>query len=138
MAAKKRAIVAGPGNPPVVVDETADLARVAASIVKGAGYDNNLLCIAEKQISCVEPVFDRLMAEMTQAGAHALTHAQVDTLTRRAFTRGTGDGDLHVNRAYMGQDASVLAEAAGVRVAASTSLLFGETDPTDAFVPSSV
>ena len=50
LASKKRAIVAGPGNPPVVVDETADLENAARSIVKGAAYDNNLLCIGEKEV----------------------------------------------------------------------------------------
>src|SRR5207302_3357494 len=62
--ARKRAIVAGPGNPPVVVDETACLKNAAASIVKGAAYDNNLLCISEKQVFCVESVFDKLMEQM--------------------------------------------------------------------------
>ena len=54
-AASKRAIVAGPGNPPVVVDETADLDRAARAIIHGAAYDNNLLCIAEKEVFVVEP-----------------------------------------------------------------------------------
>src|SRR3954466_6318078 len=61
LKATKRAIVAGPGNPPVVVDETACLRNAAESIVKGAAYDNNLLCIGEKQVFCVESVFDKLM-----------------------------------------------------------------------------
>ncbi len=56
---RKRAIVAGPGNPPVVVDETADLDNAARSIVKGAAYDNNLLCIGEKEVFAVEAIFDR-------------------------------------------------------------------------------
>src|SRR5688572_5346262 len=68
LAARKRAIVAGPGNPPVVVDETACLENTAASIVKGAAYDNNLLCIGEKQVFCVESVFDKLMAKMEKHG----------------------------------------------------------------------
>src|SRR5205823_7385679 len=54
LSAKKRAIVAGPGNPPVVVDETACLKNAAESIVKGAAYDNNLLCIGEKQVFVTE------------------------------------------------------------------------------------
>jgi len=52
-AARKRAIVAGPGNPPVVVDETADIENAARSIVAGAAYDNNLLCIGEKEVFAV-------------------------------------------------------------------------------------
>src|SRR6476469_11045141 len=57
----KRAVVAGPGNPPVVVDETADLDNAARCIIRGAAYDNNLLCIAEKEVYVVASVFDRRM-----------------------------------------------------------------------------
>ncbi len=60
----KRAVVAGPGNPPVVVDETADLDRAARSIIAGAAYDNNLLCIAEKEVFVVAAVFDAMMEAM--------------------------------------------------------------------------
>ena len=55
MQQAKRAIVAGPGNPPVVVDETADLDRAAQCIIQGGAYDNNLLCISEKEVFVVEP-----------------------------------------------------------------------------------
>src|SRR5687768_5285018 len=64
LESKKRAIVAGPGNPPVVVDETACLTNAADSIVKGAAYDNNLLCIGEKQVFCMSSVFEKLVEEM--------------------------------------------------------------------------
>ncbi len=60
----KRAIVAGPGNPPVVVDETADFDNAARCIIQGGAYDNNLLCIAEKEVFVVESVFDEMMAAM--------------------------------------------------------------------------
>ena len=71
LQSSKRAIVAGPGNPPVVVDETADLDNAARSIIAGAAYDNNLLCIGEKQVFVVASVFDRMMAAMERAGAAA-------------------------------------------------------------------
>ena len=58
-----------PGNPPVVVDETADLDNIARSIIQGASYDNNLLCIAEKEVFVVDEVFDDMMAAMRRAGA---------------------------------------------------------------------
>jgi aldehyde dehydrogenase len=133
LAAKKRAIVAGPGNPPVVVDETACLRNAAESIVKGAAYDNNLLCIGEKQVFCVESVFDKLVQQVERAGGYALNAAQVETLTKRAFKPG-GDGKLHVDKDFVGRDASVLAEAAGVRVPPTTQLLIGETGADHVFV----
>ncbi len=61
MKSSKRAVVAGPGNPPVVVDETADLDRAARAIIQGAAYDNNLLCIAEKEVFVVAEVFDAML-----------------------------------------------------------------------------
>src|SRR5207248_6324051 len=105
LAAKKRAIVAGPGNPPVVVDETACLENTAASIGKGASYDNNLPCIGEKQVFCVESVFDKLMAKMEKHGGFILNAPQVEALTKKAFATGP-DGKLHVNKDYIGRDAS--------------------------------
>jgi aldehyde dehydrogenase len=134
MAARKRAIVAGPGNPPVVVDETADLANAAAAIVRGAGYDNNLLCIGEKQVFCVASVFDALMTQMRRVGGRVLTPVQIEVLTRRAFYRAEPGGALHVNRSYVGQDPAVLAQAAGIVVPPSTQLLVGETEFAHPFV----
>jgi aldehyde dehydrogenase len=133
LAAKKRAIVAGPGNPPVVVDETACLRNAAESIVKGGAYDNNLLCIGEKQVFCVESVFDKLMQQMERSGAAILSRSQIDALTKQAFSPGK-DGKLHVNKDYVGRDASVLAQAAGARVAPTAQLLIGETSADHVFV----
>src|SRR5688572_9197863 len=133
LAAKKRSIVAGPGNPPVVVDETACLRNAAESIVKGAAYDNNLLCIGEKQVFCVESVFDKLMAQMEKAGAFILNKQQIEALTKQAFKPGQ-DGKLHVDKNFVGKDAAVLAQAAGVRVSPATQLLVGETDANHVFV----
>ena len=67
MQTGKRAICAGPGNPPVLVDDTCCLTRAAKSVIQGAAYDNNLLCIGEKQVFVLDHVADELMAEMGQA-----------------------------------------------------------------------
>ncbi len=134
LAAKKRAIVAGPGNPPVVVDETACLKNAAESIVKGAAFDNNLLCIGEKQVFCVDSVFDKLMSQMERAGGFVLNESQVDLLSQKAFKIDPKDGKPHVNKDYVGKDASVLAAAAGVSVPPATQLLVGETNFDHPFV----
>src|SRR5207249_5426394 len=95
----KRAIVAGPGNPPVVVDETADLDNAARSIVAGASYDNDLLCIGEKEVFAVAAIFDELMEVMTRHQAVKLDPAQIDALTKAAFTSaGNGKKKLVVNK----------------------------------------
>src|SRR5207249_5590216 len=88
----KRAVVAGPGNPPVVVDETADLDNAARSIVEGGAYDNNLLCIGEKEVFAVETIFDELLGCMKQYRAVQLTPAQVDALTKAAFVPAAREG----------------------------------------------
>lgn len=138
MKTGKRAICAGPGNPPVVVDETADLARAAASIIQGAAYDNNLLCIGEKEVFVVDSVADKLMEELRKAGAVQLDAQQIEALADKAFVfpQGKGAGCPHpvVNRDLVGRDAAVLAKAIGLDIPASTKLLFGETKADHIFV----
>jgi acyl-CoA reductase-like NAD-dependent aldehyde dehydrogenase len=133
LASKRRAIVAGPGNPPVVVDATADLEHAADSIVKGSAYDNNLLCIGEKQVFAVSDIFDRLMEAMARHGGFRLQPGQIDALTRAAFTSGES-GKVVLNKDLIGQDPPVLARHAGVDVPAGTQLLFGETGADHPFV----
>jgi aldehyde dehydrogenase len=133
----KRAIVAGPGNPPVVVDATADLDNAARSIIAGAAYDNNLLCIGEKQVFVVASVFDSMMAAMERAGALRLTGSQVDALTKRAIVMAGEAAHRHwvPCKDLLGQDAAVLAKAAGAAAHDDLELVFGETDVDNPFVP---
>ena len=130
----KRAVVAGPGNPPVVVDETADLDRAARSIIQGAAFDNNLLCIAEKEVFVVDSVFDRMMDAMARSGAARLNSAQIDQLTRQAIVQVGEDNHDAPSKEFLGKDAPVLAQGAGVSVSSETELLFGETDQHHPFV----
>ena len=133
----KRVIAGGPGNPPVVVDETADLDRAARCIIEGAAFDNNLLCIGEKEVFVVASVADKFIDAMRRAGAYQLDRAAIEKLTNAAFTFEGGGGGCaraHVKKDLVGKDVAVLAAAAGVRVPAGTNLLFGETDENHAFV----
>jgi aldehyde dehydrogenase len=137
MQQPKRAIVAGPGNPPVVVDETADLDRAARSIIRGGAYDNNLLCIAEKQVFVVDQVFDAMMSAMDRAGAVRLNAGEIAALTRAAIT-SVGEGEKKHDvpvKEFIGQDAAVLARAAGKTIAPEVEMVFGETDESNPFVP---
>lgn len=132
----KRAVVAGPGNPPVVVDETADLDHAARCIIDGASFDNNLLCIAEKQVFVVSSVFDAMMAAMERAGAARLNASEVDRLTQAAL-QVVGEGaDAHhaPRKELLGQDASKLAAAAGKQVGNDVLVVFGETTFEHPFV----
>src|SRR6266478_3161078 len=138
MQTGKRAICAGPGNPPVLVDDTACMTRAAKSILQGAAYDNNLLCIGEKEVFVLDSVADELMAEMEKAGAVRLNHSQLERLTKAAFTfkegQGAGCPEPVVNKALIGKDAAVLGRAAGAPVPDKTELLFAETDKDHLFV----
>jgi aldehyde dehydrogenase len=132
----KRVIAAGPGNPPVVVDETADLDAAAKAIIQGASFDNNLLCIGEKEVFVVASVADRFIEAMRRAGAAQLDARAIEALTAAAFTFTDENGARHphVKREFIGKDAAVLADAAGVRVPPGTDLLFGETNEDHPFV----
>jgi aldehyde dehydrogenase len=133
----KRVIAAGPGNPPVLVDDTADLDAAARAIIDGAAFDNNLLCIGEKEVFVVESVANAFLAAMRRAGAYELDAAAIEKLTKAAFTfegGGKGCAQAHVNKEFVGKDPDVLAAAAGVRIPAGTSLLFGETKEDHPYV----
>ena len=130
----KRAVVAGPGNPPVVVDETADLDNAARSIIKGAAYDNNLLCIAEKEVFVVASVFDAMLQAMERAGAVRLNAQEVATLTKNAIIQVGDDKHDAPNKDFLGQNASILARGAGKMVHDKVELLFGETDYNNPFI----
>lgn len=108
----KRAIVAGPGNPPVVVDETADLDRAARAIIQGGAYDNNLLCIGEKEVFVVGQVFDQMMDAMERAGAARLCAKGIEELTRNAIVQVGDDRHDAPAKEFLGQNAAVLARGA--------------------------
>lgn len=136
MAQMKRAIVAGPGNPPVVVDETADLDRAARCMIEGGAYDNNLLCLAEKEVFVVNSVFDEMMAAMERAGAVRLNGREIERMTERGIVKvgeGTSRHDAP-SREFLGKDATVLAAGIGKSVSNDVVMLFGETDYANPFV----
>jgi aldehyde dehydrogenase len=138
MQTGKRAVCAGPGNPPVLVDGTACLDRAAQCVILGGAYDNNLLCIGEKEVFVLEPHFDRFMAALAKNGAVQLNDAQVERLTKAAFVfppgQGAGCGHAAVNRDLVGKDPEVLARIAGVDIPKGTQLLFAETSADHLFV----
>ncbi len=129
----KRLIAAGAGNPPVVVDETADIARAAKSIVWGASFDNNIICVDEKEIIVVDAVCDRLKTEMSRHKAVEISKDTAARLTEILLTGTDGNGKGAVSRDWVGRDAVKIAEAAGVHVPADTRLLFVETAPEHPF-----
>ncbi|MBI2951385.1 aldehyde dehydrogenase EutE, partial [bacterium] len=133
MNAPKRAVVAGPGNPPAVVDETADLEKAARDIIAGASFDNNILCIGEKETFVVASVADDLKRFMLRQGACELNAGQIEALAGIAFKRDS-KGELALNRELVGRDAPVLAERIGLKIDRGVRLLIGETGFEHVFV----
>ncbi|EBT2839345.1 aldehyde dehydrogenase EutE [Salmonella enterica] len=129
----KRLIAAGAGNPPVVVDETADLPRAAQSIVKGASFDNNIICADEKVLIVVDSVADELMRLMEGQHAVKLTAAQAEQLQPVLLKNIDERGKGTVSRDWVGRDAGKIAAAIGLNVPDQTRLLFVETPANHPF-----
>ena len=120
----KRAITAGPGNPPVVVDATADIALAGREIVRGASFDNNVICTDEKEVLVVDSVADALLKALGQNGAVVLDDAQrrkVEALIFRAMGAPNKPGKIEPE--WIGQDAAKILAAIGVPAAADTRLV---------------
>jgi len=123
----KRLIAAGAGNPPVVVDETADLALAARGIYAGASFDNNIVCADEKEIIAVDSIADALKRELAAVGAVEITKAQAESMAKAVLLDYPGP-KCRPNPKWVGRDASELAKAAGFSVPESCRLLFVDVD----------
>jgi acyl-CoA reductase-like NAD-dependent aldehyde dehydrogenase len=115
MGSGKRAICAGPGNPPAVVDATADIAKAGRDIVLGHSFDNNVICVDEKEVIVVDAVAEALKGAMKQAGAVELRPSDLARLEKVIFEKGAGPrGHAVVNRKLVGKDASVILKELGI------------------------
>ncbi len=129
----KRLIAAGAGNPPVVVDESADIPRAARAIVRGASFDNNLICADEKVLIVVDSVADALLAEMQRQQAVLLTEEQIRQLMPILLKNIDENGKGQVCRDWVGRDAAKIAAVIGLNVGDETRLLLAETDARHPF-----
>jgi len=139
MKTGKRAICAGPGNPPVVVDDcpAVDFDKVARDIILGGGFDNNLLCIGEKQIFAVADSYQKTIDAMVRNGVILLNNDQLEAIKKEVFTFKEEDGGCShavLNRDFVGADASMLASIAGLNIDPKTEMLLAETEADDLFV----
>lgn len=130
MKSGKKYIAAGPGNPPVVVDESADLRKAAKDIVAGATLDNNILCIAEKEIIVVEKVADELKKYLCQSGAIEVSAREILQLEKLLI-----DPKTHgPNKAFVGKNASYILEAIGIKIPDDYRMVLCEVPPDHPFV----
>ena len=126
----KRVIAGGPGNPPVVVDETADLDRAARCVVEGASFSNCMACASEKEIFVVESVADRFKALLKQYGAYEITVQQGQELLPHIFKELREPGQPGViNMEYIGKPPSFILRAIGLEVGPEAKIVILETGP---------
>jgi acyl-CoA reductase-like NAD-dependent aldehyde dehydrogenase len=131
MQSGKRAICAGTGNPPVVVDETADIERAARGIVRGASFDNNVICTDEKEAFVVESVANNLLAAMKQNGAVVLSEAQCRQMENVIFKERHGPwAPASINRDLIGKNAGVILGLIGVSAGDEVRLAVMDVPPS--------
>ncbi len=128
----KKTIGAGAGNPPVVVDDTADIPYAAKEIYRGASFDNNLLCLAEKEVFVMDSVADQLVEALEKEGAYLLNSRQLEVIT--SFAMLNKDGIFQINKKWVGKDAALFLEEIGICDHKDTRLLICETDARHPFV----
>jgi acyl-CoA reductase-like NAD-dependent aldehyde dehydrogenase len=132
MKTGKKVIAAGPGNPPVIVDDTAITAQAAKDIVDGASFDNNVLCIAEKEVFAFSAVADELMSEMQRREAYKVTGPDIDRIMKTVIDEK--QGRYAPKREFVGRDASVILRASGVNYSGDPRLVIAEVPENHPFV----
>lgn len=130
MNSGKRVIAGGPGNPPVVVDETADLVQAARDTVLGASLDNNIVCIVEKEVFVVDAVADEFIKNMQAQGAYKMSNEQTKRLQKVILE---ADG-YHTNKKWVGKNAGKILGEIGVPADDNLRLLICEVPFDHAFV----
>lgn len=116
------AIGVGPGNVPVLVDATADLAKTASRIIDSKSFDNSILCTNESVVIAEEAIADKLLTAFAREGAYVLKEDEVELIRNTVFPEG------HFNTKMVGKDATWIAEQAGIRVPAKTRVLVAQFD----------
>ena len=128
LSSGKRGIGAGAGNPPAVVDETADVRKAAQDIVNGCTFDNNLPCIAEKEVVVVDTVADELIYHMEQNGCYHASPEEVQKLVDTVLD--DKNGKKVISRKCVGRSAKVLLGKIGVTVGDEVRCIIFEGEKT--------
>ncbi|HOX26154.1 MAG TPA: aldehyde dehydrogenase EutE [Candidatus Krumholzibacteria bacterium] len=127
MTSGKRAVCAGPGNPPVVVDETADLAKAGRDVLLGASFDNNVICVDEKEVFVTAAAADRFLESLRAAGAYIAGPTELRRLETHIFKETRGPrAHAVINKECVGRNADVLLGLISVKVAPEVRLIAAE------------
>ena len=138
LSSGKKAIGAGAGNPPVIVDDTADIKKAGKDIIDGCTFDNNLPCIAEKEVFAFANIADELIDEMCKNGAYLINAEQArrlaDVVLVDVKNKQTGIIKKTISRECVGRDAAVLLAKIGIKVGDEVRCIITETDFEHPFV----
>ena len=131
----KRSILAGPGNPPVVVDANADLELAGREIVRGASFDNNVICTDEKLVVVVDSAADELLRQMQANNSYLLKEYELKKLERVIFSEmGEPGRPGRVNPRWIGQNAGVILSEIGIRAGDDLRLVLADVPPEHSLV----
>lgn len=133
MKSGKKVIAAGPGNPPVIVDNTADIPKAAADIVKGASFDNNVLCIAEKEVFVFRDVSERLIDEMIKNGCYKADRTEIEKIASTVLERNK-EGNYAANKKFVGKNAGYILQKSGISANSDCRLIIAEVEFDHPFV----
>jgi aldehyde dehydrogenase len=129
MRSGKKAICAGPGNPPIIVDETANIDQAARDIVKGASFDNNVICTDEKELIVVDTVADELKSAIKARGVVEVTSWQLNRLLKVILHEDRGPGKHSVvDKTWVGKNAGHILKEIGVDAGDDVRLVLAEVD----------
>jgi len=127
LATSKKAITAGPGNPPIVVDESADLDLAGREIVRGASFDNNVICTDEKETFVVRSVAEPLLRALQANGAVLVKDYQLRQLERVIFSElGAPGKPGRINPKWIGKNAGAILGEIGVRAGEEVRLILAD------------
>lgn len=133
MKTGKKVIAAGPGNPPVIVDDTAIIDKAARDIVTGASFDHNVLCIAEKEVFAFRTIADQLVSQMVKNNAWLVSGSDIDKIIQTVLQKDK-NGDYVVNRNYVGRSASIILRDSGVQFSGDPCLVIARVPFDHPFV----
>jgi len=133
MTSGKKVIAAGAGNPPSIIDETADIEKAAVGLLGSASFDNNLLCIAEKEVFVMDSIFDKFMKALEKAGSYIIPSGKVDDVRSTVLVQ-LPDGSYAPNKKWVGKMANVILREAGIPIDADPRLAIYEADFNDPLV----
>ena len=123
MHSGKRVIAAGAGNPPAIVDESADIPRAAKVLYDAIGYENDIMCITEKELFVVDSVFDSFIEELNKCGAYQMNDIEAAKVAGVCLKK-LSDTEYASNTECVGKCACEILKKAGIEIEGDPSMAF--------------